>query len=76
MISEIKLDLINKIANTNDSILLEEIKKLLELSDSDVVYQLSADQIEGISAAEEDIKYGKTIDHESAKEKTSQWLKK
>ncbi|GAB4246202.1 MAG: hypothetical protein Tsb0034_25100 [Ekhidna sp.] len=76
MISEIKLDLINKIASTNDSVLLEELKKLLELSDSDAIYQLSVDQVNGVSAAEEDIKYGDTIDHKSAKEKTSQWLKK
>ncbi|WP_424962063.1 hypothetical protein [Ekhidna sp.] len=76
MNSEIKLDLINKIANTNDAILLEELKKLIELSDSDVIYNLSDEQLKGISAAEEDIKYGRVIDHEVAKDQTSKWLKK
>lgn len=73
---EMKLDLISKIAQSNDSLLLEEIKKLLELTDSDKIYQLSDSQLESLKAAENDIKYGNVIDHEEVKTMTSEWLKK
>lgn len=76
MNAEAKLDLINLIAKSENELLLNEIKVLLELAESDIQYQLSSDQIEALKVAENQINYGNVMTNDEAQEATEKWFKK
>lgn len=76
MSAEEKLKLIEKIASTEDSILLKEIGNLIEIANDDETYQLSENQLSDIAVAEEQIKYGEMLSNEEAKNETAKWLDK
>lgn len=76
MIAEEKLKLIEKIRQTEDSVLLSEIGKLMNLSTNDETYKLSDDQINSIQVAEDQIKSGDVLTHEEAKKESDKWFDK
>lgn len=74
--SEVKNKLIEKIQNTNDSNLLKEALRLLEVSIDDLEepYILSEHQTLAVEEAREQIKRGEYLNHEEANEKIKKWL--
>lgn len=57
--TELKEQLINKIRQTEDAGLLEEISMLIEMQESDEVYELNAGQKEAIDKAQQESLQGK-----------------
>ncbi|WP_370089911.1 hypothetical protein [Ekhidna sp.] len=76
MNADAKLELINSIAKSKNHLLLEEIRKLIDLTDGSEEYVLSESQLAALKAAEEDVQYGKTLSQEEAKEATQKWFEK
>ncbi len=62
-IAELKIELINRIANLEDIAVMEQIKQLLD-SEVDDVYQLTAEQKKRIELGREQLKNKQTISHE------------
>ena len=58
----LKEKLINKLKETEDPVLLEEISNLFELQEPDTVYQTTPQQKEVIEAALQQAKNNQTID--------------
>jgi len=69
--------LIEKIRQTDDSVLLEEATRLLdiEINQSDV-YVLSESEKADIEEARQQIKNGESFTHEEANQLINEWLKK
>ena len=69
--------LIAKIRQTDDSLLLEEATRLLDinLDDSDV-YIFSESEKADIEEARQQIKNGESFTHEEANQLINEWLKK
>ena len=76
MNAEEKLELIQKIAASNDPVLLREIGNMIGVNSEEKTYELSDNQLNDIAIAEDQIKYGETMSHEDAKKATSKWLEK
>ncbi|MEP5611518.1 MAG: hypothetical protein ABJP45_04680 [Cyclobacteriaceae bacterium] len=74
MSAEEKLKLIERIAKTNDSVLLKEIGKVLEISAEEKTYELSKQQLRSLQVAEDQIKYGEVLDEAAAKKETKEWF--
>ncbi|MFT4202479.1 MAG: hypothetical protein QM610_01080 [Chitinophagaceae bacterium] len=68
--AELKLDLINKIANLKESYIIEEIQKLLDFEMDDRVYQLSEAQRQRLTEAKND----KLMSENIANNEIEQWL--
>ena len=69
--------LIEKIRKIDDSVLLKEATRLLdvEIDDSDV-YEFSEVEKADIEAARQQIKNGESFTHEEANQLINEWLKK
>ena len=74
---ELKKLLIDKIHSTEDSALLEEAIRLLdiEINDSEI-YILSESELDAISEARQQIKNGECLTNEEAYQLINKWLKK
>jgi len=74
--TELKLELIQTIAQTQSNTLLNEIRKLIRMdSEDEVIYELNEEQIHQIQIAEQQIVDGKYLTHEAAQKQTEEWLK-
>jgi hypothetical protein len=73
----IQKQIISKLKGTKDRSLLENIYKLLSLSEeADEVLTLSAIQKTGIRKGLKDVEEGRTISHSKAKKEVEKWLSK
>ena len=74
---ELQKLLIAKIRKTDDTVLLEEATRLLdvEIDDADV-YVLSEAEKTDIEEARQQIKNGESFTHEKANQLINEWLKK
>ncbi len=69
--------LIKKIRQTDDTVLLEEATRLLDLQiDESNAYVLSAAEKADIEEARQQIKNGDSFTHEEANQLINEWLKK
>lgn len=71
--AELKIDLISRIANLKDIVVMEQIKSLLDLEEVEI-YQLSTEQKRRISLGREQLKNKQTISHEDLQQEISEWL--
>ncbi len=73
---DIREQLINKIKETKDTLLLQEVSTLFELSESESIFQVNNVQRERIDEAVEQIKNQQTLSNEQADKETDEWLNK
>lgn len=74
--SDIKNRLINKIKETDDPVILEEVSPLLELHEPESVYEVRDAQKKKIEEAKEQVKKNQTLSDEQADNDTEEWLNK
>jgi hypothetical protein len=74
--SNIKNRLINKIKETNDPVILEEVSALLELQEPESVYEVNDAQKKKIEEAKQQVKNNQTLTDEQANKDTDEWLNK
>ena len=75
--TDIKDKLIEKIEATDDTDLLMEVYRLLQINlDSEELYKLSEDQLKKIHEADSQIESGEFLDHSDANKKVEEWLKR
>lgn len=74
--TDIKEKLINKIKETNDLLLLEEVSTLFELQEPESIYEVNDMQKKKIEEAREQIKNKQTLSDEQANKDTDEWLSK
>lgn len=68
--AELKLDIINRIANLKELYIIEEIKKLLDFELDDSVYQISDAQRKRLTEAKTD----KVLTESQANKEIEEWL--
>lgn len=73
----LKNQIIDKIKLTESNALLEEVRRLLDMQkvDESSIYQLNEKQQNAISEAREDLKKGRFLSSEQAKQDIDQWLR-
>lgn len=74
--AELKLDLINKIAQLKESYIIEEINNLLDFELSENIYKTSDKQVGRIKEARAEYEAGNTLSESSANAEIEEWLKK
>jgi len=74
--TDLKEQLINKIQETDDKALLEELSVLFELQEPDTVYGLNDEQKNKIKTGQEQIKSNQFLTDEEANKDVDQWLNK
>ncbi|MBY0434724.1 MAG: hypothetical protein K2U26_11495 [Cyclobacteriaceae bacterium] len=75
--TELKLEIINRIATIEDEMVLEEIYKLVDLeSRTDTVYKLTDEERTAITIGLNDIKDGRVYSSEAAEHMIKEWLKR
>ena len=72
----LKEKLINKIKETDDPSILEEVSNLFELQEPDTVYQVNDKQKKAIEEAKDQIKNKETLTDEQANKDIDEWLNK
>ena len=72
--AELKIDLISRIANTNESRIIEELRKLLDFELDKDVYELNPQQYQRISEAKAEYLAGNVLSEQQADEAIDQWL--
>lgn len=76
-VSELKLQIINKITTIEDELILEEIFKMVDMeSDMDSIYRLTVDERKAIDSGLKDIKENRVYSSEAADNMIKEWLKK
>ncbi len=74
---ELKKRLIGKINRAENSAILEEMVRLIEIEDSDLsVYQLSTEQKIAIEEAQDQYRKGNILTNEQAENEIDEWLGK
>ncbi len=71
----LKEKLINKIKQTDDSVLLEEASALFELQEPETIYNVNEEQATAINEAKEQIKNRQTLSNDEANSEADTWLK-
>jgi len=74
--TSLKDKLINKIKETDDPAILEEVSNLFELQEPDTIYQVNEEQKKAIEESKEQIKNNQTLTDEQADKDIDQWLNK
>ena len=76
-VTELKLQIINKITSIEDELILEEIYKLVSLeSEMDSVYRLTDAERSAIDLGLKDVKEGRVYSSEAAENMIKEWLEK
>lgn len=73
---DLKKELINKIQNTTDDQLLENVLKFFELDKATEFYQLTKEEEKAINMAREDIMLGNSYTQKEVDEKLKKWVEK
>jgi hypothetical protein len=72
--AELKTDLINRIANTEEPGIIEELRKLLDFELDNETYKLNPQQLQRLSEAKSEYFSGNVISEQQADEAIDQWL--
>ena len=70
----LKEKLIDKIKETDDPAILEELSNLFELQEAETVYEVSKKQKKAIDEAKQQVKDGHTLSNEQADKEADEWL--
>lgn len=73
--AELKAQLINKIQQSSDVELLENIGRIFEMEESQS-YLFTAEQLTKVSEAQQEIRMGRSVTHEQMIRDTDEWLMK
>jgi len=77
LVTELKLQIINKITTIEDELILAKIYKLVDLeSGMDSVYRLTVDERKAIDVGLKDIKENGVYSSEAADNMIKEWLRK
>jgi len=74
--AELKIDLINQIANITDTGRLKELLQLLDFQNDKSVYITSQEEKNAIEEARKQIENGEIISNSAVQKEISQWLNK
>jgi hypothetical protein len=72
----LKDKLINKIKETDDPVILEEVSHLFELQEPDTIYEVNEPQKKAIGEARGQLKNNQTLTDEQANKDIDEWLNK
>ena len=72
--AELKIDLISRIANTKEPLIIEELRKLLDFELDKSVYELNSMQQQRVSEARAEYLAGNVLSEQKADEAINQWL--
>ena len=72
--AELKKDLINRIANTDEPGIIEELSRLLDFELSCEPYKLNPEQYQRVSEAKSEYLAGNVLSEKQADESIDQWL--
>jgi predicted transcriptional regulator len=76
-LTELKLQIISKVASISDELILEEIYRLVNIeSEMDSVYRLTDAERKAIDEGLQDIKEGRVYSSEAAERMIKEWLEK
>ena len=72
--AELKIDLISRIANTEEPRIIEEIRKLLDFELDNETYKLNPQQLQRVSEARAEYLAGNVVSEQQADEAIDLWL--
>jgi hypothetical protein len=72
--AELKIDLISRIANTEEPRIIEELRKLLDFELNNEKYKLTPQQQQRVSEAKMEYLTGNVLSEQQADEAIDQWL--
>jgi predicted transcriptional regulator len=76
-LTQLKLQIISKVASISDELILEEIYRLVNIeSEMDSVYRLTDAERKAIDEGLQDIKEGRVYSSEAAERMIKEWLEK
>ena len=73
-IAELKIDLISRIADTNEQGIIEELRNLIDFELNHEPYLLTPEQTQRVTEARSEYLAGKVISEQQANETIEQWL--
>ena len=73
---ELKIDLISRIANTEEPRIIEELRKLLDFELDTETYKLNPEQLQRVREAKAEYLAGNVLSEQQADEAIDQWLSK
>jgi len=74
--AELKIDLISRIANTEEPRIIEELRKLLDFELDTETYKLNPEQLQRVREAKAEYLAGNVLSEQQADEAIDQWLSK
>ena len=72
--AELKIDLISRIANTEEPRIIEELRKLLDFELDNETYKLNPQQLQRVSEAKAEYLAGNVVSEQQADEEIDEWL--
>ena len=72
--AELKIDLISRIASTEEPRIIEELRKLLDFELDNDAYKLNPEQQQRVSEAKAEYLAGNVLSEQRADEAIEQWL--
>lgn len=76
-LTELKLQIINKVSSITDELILEEIYKLVSIeSEMDSIYRLTDTERSVVAEGIKDVKEGRVYSSEAAENMIKEWLAK
>ena len=72
--AELKIDLISRIANTEEPRIIEELSKLLDFELDNETYKLNPQQLQRVSEAKAEFLAGNVVSEQQADEEIDEWL--
>ena len=72
--AELKIDLISRIANTEEPRIIEELSKLLDFELDNETYKLNPQQLQRVSEAKAEYLAGNVVSEQQADEAIDLWL--
>ncbi|HLV47215.1 MAG TPA: hypothetical protein VKY32_09270 [Flavobacterium sp.] len=74
--AELKINLINQIANMTDKVRLKELLQLLDFQKDESVYLTTSEEKEVLLEAQKQIDKGEVVSHDEVQKEIMQWLNK
>ena len=72
--AELKIDLISRIANTEEPRIIEELRKLLDFELDNETYKLNPQQLQRVSEAKAEFLAGNVVSEQQADEEIDEWI--
>ena len=72
--AELKIDLISRIANTEEPRIIEELRKLLDFELDNETYKLNPQQLQRVSEAKAEYLAGNVVSEQQADEEIDEWI--